>query len=244
MRIAFAGSESHQSGMKASKPGLRGEAVFSGRPRVVGIVDSPAAARAAKRLKTGAVDLLEWRADCMGTGIFDTSIPWIVTVRHPAEGGANSLSDSRRRAIALELLPKASVLDLEVRSLSRMGSVLDAARDAGVAVLASFHDFRKTPSPARLRETVRRAMDAGADAVKIAAVTESAADLGRLLTLLDRPPLPLAVMGMGRLGMASRIALAAAGSVLNYGWIDQPNVPGQWAARDLRELLAKCVNPA
>lgn len=145
--------------------------------------------------------------------------------------------------MALELLPKASLLDLEVRSLSQMGVLLDAARGAGVGILASFHDFRATPSPARLRETVRRAVDAGADAVKVATVTESAADLARLLDLLERSPLPIAVMGMGRLGMASRIALAAAGSVLNYGWLDRPNVPGQWAASELRALLSKCVNP-
>ncbi len=228
--------------MNPTRPQHHGVAVFSGRPRVVGIVDSAAAIRAAKRLKPEAVDLLEWRADCLGTGIFDTTIPWVVTVRHPAEGGANSLSVVRRRAMALELLPKAAVLDLEVRSLAPMGTVLDAARGAGVAVLASFHDFRATPSAARLRETIRRAVDAGADAVKIATVTESAADLARLLDLFGRASVPLSVMGMGRLGMASRVALAAVGSVLNYGWIDRPNVPGQWAARELRELLAKCVS--
>lgn len=228
--------------MNPTRPQHHGVAVFSGGPHVVGIVDSLDALRAARRLKSGAVDFLEWRADFLGTGIVDSAIPWVVTVRHPAEGGANGLPLARRRAMALELLPKAAVLDIEVRSLTQMGAVLDAARGAGVAVLASFHDFRATPSAARLRETLRRAADAGADAVKIATVTESAADLARLLDLFGRSPLPLAVMGMGRLGMASRVALAAAGSVLNYGWIDRPNVPGQWAARELRELLVKCVS--
>lgn len=230
--------------MKPRTSGLRAEGVFSGGPHVVGIVDSPAALGAARQFKPGEVDFLEWRADFLGTGIVDSAIPWVVTVRHPAEGGANGLPLARRRAMALELLPNAAILDLEVRSLPQMGAVLDAARGEGVVVLASFHDFRATPSTARLRETIRRAADAGADAVKIATVTESAADLARLLDLFRFTPLPLAMMGMGRLGMASRVALAAAGSVLNYGWIDRPNVPGQWAARELRELLAKCVNPS
>jgi hypothetical protein len=31
----------------------------------------------------------------------------------------------------------------------------------------------------------------------------------------------------------------AAGSVLNYGWLHQPNVTGQWSAKDLRGILKK-----
>lgn len=213
-------------------------------PAVVGIVDSLAAVRAARRMKSGVVDFLEWRADRLGTGIIESPLPWIVTARHPAEGGANNLSVAERRRIAMDLLPKAALIDLEVRSLGQMGGVVDAARGAGVGVLASFHDFRKTPAASRLRETVRRAVDAGADAVKIATVTESADELARLLGLFEHAPVPLALMGMGRLGMASRVALAAAGSVLNYGWIDQPNVSGQWSARELSALVVKCVTPA
>ncbi len=55
----------------------------------------------------------------------------------------------------------------------------------------------------------------------------------------------LAAMGMGgALGRASRIALAAAGSVLNYGHLlpagageGEAPVPGQWPAGRLREIL-------
>jgi len=41
-------------------------------------------------------------------------------------------------------------------------------------------------------------------------------------------------MGMGRLGKASRVAAMACGSVLNYGWLERPNVAGQWSAVELR----------
>lgn len=211
---------------------------------IVGIVDSPAAIRAARRLKAGTVDFLEWRADRLGGGLVDSGVPWIVTVRHPAEGGANKLSTVQRRELALELLPKAALLDLEVRSLTQMRGVIESAHAAGVGILASFHDFRKTPTASRLRETLQRAVDSGAAVVKIATVTESAADISRLLDLFESSKLPLALMGMGRLGMASRIILASAGSVLNYGWLDQPNVPGQWSAKELRAVLGKCISPA
>ena len=208
-------------------------------PAVVGIVDSPAALRAAGRLRRGEVDFLEWRADFLGTGIVKSKIPWIVTARHPAEGGQNAMSAPARREALLELLPAAALVDVEIRSLGGMKQVLSEARKAGVGVIASFHDFQKTPSTARLEDLVKKASDAGADVLKIATCANSSADVARLLNLLERSPLPLAVMGMGPLGMASRVMLAAAGSVLNYGWLHQPNVTGQWSAKYLRGILKK-----
>ena len=208
-------------------------------PAVVGIVDSPAALRAAGRLRRGEVDFLEWRADFLGTGIVKSKIPWIVTARHPAEGGQNEMSPPTRREALLELLPAAALVDVEIRSLGGMKQVLSEARKSGVGVIASFHDFQKTPSSARLEDLVKKASDAGADVLKIATHTNAPGDVARLLDLLGKTPRPLAVMGMGPLGMASRVMLAAAGSVLNYGWLHRPNVTGQWSAKDLRGILKK-----
>lgn len=206
-------------------------------PSVVGIVDSPAALRAARRLGMKEIDFLEWRADFLGSGIVESRIPWIVTARHPAEGGQNAMSATARRGALLELLPAAALVDVEIRSLRGMNEVLREARNAGVGVIASFHDFQKTPPGSRLEDLVKQALDAGADVLKIATRTASPGEVARLLDLLERAPLPLAVMGMGPLGMASRVVLAAAGSVLNYGWLHRPNVTGQWSAKELRGVL-------
>ena len=51
--------------------------------------------------------------------------------------------------------------------------------------------------------------------------------------------MPLSVMGMGRFGKISRLLLAQAGSVLNYGYLDRPNASGQWEARLLKSRLAE-----
>ena len=223
---------------RAGRP-QKNQRLFAGStgPAVVGIVDSPMALRAARRLKTKDVDFLEWRADFLGTGIVESKIPWIVTARHPAEGGQNAMSSTARRAALLELLPSAALVDVEIRSLRGMKEVLTEAKKAGVGVIASFHDFKKTPPSSKLEDLVKEATDAGADVLKIATRTVSPSDVARLLDLLERAPLPLAVMGMGPLGMASRVMLAAAGSVLNYGWLHRPNVTGQWSARELRGVL-------
>lgn len=187
-----------------------------------------------------SVDFLEWRADCLGTGIVECGFQWIVTARHPGEGGQNAMGAVARRAALLELLPSASVVDVEIRSLRGMEAVVREAKAGGVAVLASFHDFRTTPGVERLIGLARQAAEAGADAVKIAAHTARPRDVARLLEFLDRAPLPAAVMGMGPLGMASRVVLAAAGSILNYGWLHRPNVSGQWSAAELRGVLEAC----
>ena len=208
---------------------------------VVGIVDSVEAARKAARLPDGAVDFLEWRADYLGCAIPNAKFPWIITARHPMEGGKNSMSSAARRDMLSSLLPVAAIVDIEVRSLVSLRRVVHQAQDSRVPVIASFHDFKKTPSAARLREVIRQAEDHGANAVKIATHTTSPADVARLLDLFSTSRLPLAAMGMGLLGMASRILFANCGSVLNYGWLHAPNVPGQWAAKELREVLSHCA---
>ena len=149
------------------------------------------------------------------------------------------MSAAARRAALLELLPAAALVDVEIRSLGGMRQVLSEARKAGVGVIASFHDFQKTPTASRLEDLVKQAADTGADVLKIATQTNTPGDVARLLDLLEKTPRPLAVMGMGPLGMASRVMLAAAGSVLNYGWLHHPNVTGQWSAKDLRGILKK-----
>ena len=107
--------------------------------------------------------------------------------------------------------------------------------------LNRFHDFKNTPPLSRLREVIRQAQDQGADAIKIATHTAAPSDVARLLDLFSSTRLPLAVMGMGPLGMSSRVLLANCGSVLNYGWIHAPNVPGQLAARELAKILRQCL---
>ena len=196
---------------------------------VVGIVDSPEALRKATKLPAGSVDFLEWRADCLRPGlqIPASRFPWILTVRHPLEGGANELPLPHRRAIFSELLP---------------ATVLDDARRRKVRVVASFHDFKKTPPAGKLRDVAARAHDAGADILKIATRTGTPGDVCRLLECFAFSRLPLAVMGMGPLGFSSRILFAHSGSVLNYGWLHRPNVPGQWSALEMKRILKSAAS--
>jgi len=208
---------------------------------VVGIVDSAAALSVAGKLSGSSVDYLEWRADCLpgDMRIPESIFPWILTVRHFLEGGKRELTPQRREVIFSLNLSAASAVDIELRSFRSLSGTIASARARKIQVVASFHDFKKTPSSGKLRDLVTQAKDQGADIFKVATRTESPADVSRLLDLLQARSIPLSVMGMGRLGFGSRILFAQCGSILNYGWLHRPNVPGQWEATELKRVLTQ-----
>jgi 3-dehydroquinate dehydratase-1 len=150
------------------------------------------------------------------------------------------LSIPQRRDLYARFLPFATCIDVELRSLEKLAGTVAEARRAGVKLIVSAHHFRSMPSAVRLQWTIRQAHAAGADICKLAALADSAAALEPLLKTLSRQqPVPLSVMGMGRFGKISRLLLAQAGSVLNYGYLDRPNASGQWEARLLKKRLAE-----
>ena len=220
------------------------------RPNVVGIVDSPRALSIAQTLDPDDVDILELRVDMFSSGqdkllkgIKELSHPLLVTVRHPQEGGANSLTAAARRELFSGFLPYASLVDIELRSLESLGDIISKARAQGVKLVYSYHNFQSTPSHARLFELARRALLAEADVCKLAVLTNTPVDLALLLTFLSKQKrIHLSLMGMGKFGKISRLALAQAGSVLNYGYLEKPNVTGQWSARELKARISELIS--
>lgn len=216
---------------------------------MVGVVYSAETLLAARALgdPPAAPDWLELRVDAFADepGGLDALAassprPLIVTVRGPAEGGLRAgLDERRRRELYARFLPIAAAVDVEARGGGTLDFVVAAARRADCEVIASFHDFAGTPPLVELQAAAARAAAAGAGVFKAATTVETPADLATLFALLHPPSaIPLAVMGMGRLGRASRPALAAAGSVLNYGFLGATaQVPGQWPVDELRARI-------
>jgi 3-dehydroquinate dehydratase-1 len=216
-------------------------------PKIVGAVHSPGSLRSALRLRQGDVDFLELRVDHFAEDPDSLlraaprlPFPLIVTVRHPSEGGAGQLGARRRRQLFTEFLPLANCIDVELRSVAGFADIIAEARAAGVGVIVSDHHFHRTPSARALAARLQRAILARADLFKIAALTSAPADVAALLTLLAKPsPISLSVMGMGPFGKVSRLLFAQAGSVLNYGYLDEPNASGQWEATLLKKRIAE-----
>jgi 3-dehydroquinate dehydratase-1 len=191
-------------------------------------------------------DLVELRLDALGSGAgvenfcerHEYRLPILLTARDPAEGGHHDLGAEQRAGLLREFLPRASAIDIELRSLDALAAVWSEARERGVTRVASCHDFAGTPGLDTLRAGIAQAHEAGADVAKFAFRINEPRDLAVLSAILRVPaPLPLAVMGMGALAPSSRLLAMQLGSCLNYGFLGStPSAPGQWPARLLMQV--------
>lgn len=207
-------------------------------PYVVGSVSDVETWRALDGDVKVPCDVVELRVDAfpagIGAGVFAQARcerPVLVTVRHESEGGLRPMREVERETLASYLLPIASALDWEIARMHEATDLLLAAKEDGVTLIASAHDFHKTPSLAELREKEQFARSMGADIVKFAFRLNSYEDIQVGIDLLRGATGPMAVMGMGPLGAASRLLYAQHGSKLVYGYLGEtPTAPGQWSA--------------
>jgi 3-dehydroquinate dehydratase-1 len=209
---------------------------------LVGVVTTPAELRLATRMSQPP-DLFELRLDYLiriedklQSHISRLRAPIIITARHPAQGGANNLSTQRRRELLVRFLPQARYVDVELQSAGAFQPLLETARQQRVGPIVSAHYFDSTPSPRSLHARARAAASHGADIFKVAMRTDTPAQLARLLAFASSQNacLPLSVMGIGKLGGISRLALARSGSVLTYASLGRKRVEGQLSIEQLR----------
>jgi 3-dehydroquinate dehydratase I len=221
------------------------------RPLTVGVISDSTVLRqvvadSATELQS-ACDLVEIRLDLLAGELAETrqlagelTVPILFTARHPAEGGQGPEDHAARAAMYEAVLDLAALIDVELQSAPHMAGLLKQARERGVGVVGSFHDFQATPADDILIGARDFAQTLGLDAVKLATYLNSADDLHRLMKqVTDKRRLPLSAMGMGPLGRLSRLVLAKFGSLLNYGYLGQSNAPGQWPAPRLKDILAE-----
>jgi 3-dehydroquinate dehydratase-1 len=224
-------------------------------PLVVGTIHSPGALRCALKLRVGQLDLLELRVDAFAdapeklhAAASGLKLPLLVTVRHPREGGVAKWTLADRRRLYRQFLPIARWMDVEVRSLTGLREEIAFASEAGVRVIISDHHFKRTPPLETLKQRFNMALQCRPTGpelpvVKVAASANSLRELETLVSFFQwaqkRAPGRVALMGMGRFGQVSRLLFGGCGSVLNYGYLDKPQVPGQWPALLLKERLAE-----
>lgn len=189
-------------------------------------------------------DLFELRLDCLAdatnqlqNALLKLRTPLIITARHPDEGGAGKLSLRQRRDLLTRFLSHADYLDVELRSALALRHLLAVARTQKVRRIISFHNLKSTPSPRVLADKAHAATAHHADVFKVATRTDTPMELGRLLDFMrnSRMDIPLAVMGIGKLGAISRILLARSGSALIYASLGPAtNIEGQLSLEQVR----------
>ena len=221
------------------------------RPLIVAVIASASDLRLALAMRNPP-DLFELRLDCLLSSldklvakIDKLRARIIITARDSREGGLGNLSLPRRRELMLRFLPHAKYVDVELRNARAFKPILDYARKRNVRRVLSFHDFKSTPSPSVLRAKAALAKKRGADIFKIACRVDSPMQLARLVDfMLERSAgLPIAAMGIGKLGTSSRLVLARCGSVLTYAHLGRQHVAGQPSLSEIRRW-ALTASPA
>jgi len=215
--------------------------------KVCAVVAEPRAeqALAAARLALRRSSLLELRLDYLesedefaallqGVAPLAARATLIATCRRKEAGGRFSGSIARQISrLVLAAASGCAWCDLELETLGRLDSATLRKTLGDVRLIASVHDFARTP--ARLGELRRRLEAAGGEVVKIAAVTRNYRELARLLRTAHRRR-NVIVVPMGDVGAAGRIAAVREGSALAYAAADRAVAPGQLSLETMQSL--------
>ena len=154
----------------------------------------------------------------------------IATCRHREHGGR--FSGNWRQQLAIlnhAIADKSDWCDVELDLLHRFESLRPLGR---TRVLASHHDFGRTPDVAALRQRMARWKP---DAIKIATHCNSIRDSLRMLALCKGRPDVIAVP-MGEIGLPARVLALKHGSALAYASVGEKTAPGQLTLDEMKNL--------
>ncbi|MGM0524167.1 MAG: type I 3-dehydroquinate dehydratase [Bacillota bacterium] len=201
--------------------------------------------------KRGDIDVIEWRADYY-TGDDATILPLlkaesrpvIYTIRTKEEGGEWPYQKEQYIMRYKQAIASGAVdfIDLEWARDGEAKNILKGyAKEKGVKVITSFHDFDATPNFEDGKKLVQALSEDGGDIVKLAVMPESKQDVLTLLTLTvavkDLISQPIITMSMGEQGAISRLLGEWTGSVLTFGSVSEASAPGQLNVTDLTHTL-------
>lgn len=127
--------------------------------------------------------------------------------------------------------------------------IVKTAHQCGVKVIASNHDFHKTPDKEELLKRLCKMQELGADIPKIAVMPQNKKDVLTLLAATEEmtsvyADRPVITMSMAGTGVLSRLCGEVFGSALTFGAAGKASAPGQMAVEDLKtalELLHKSL---
>jgi len=178
---------------------------------------------------------------------YDGELPLLVTNRPTWEGG--DAPDSPDRLDTLETAIEhdaVAAVDIELAALTGEGDhdaerVAAHARDHGVSVVVSTHDFEATPGRERIVERLERACEYG-DVGKLATTADDTADTLAMLSgtqELAAGGERVATMCMGEAGRHTRAVAPLYGSRIGYAPVDPADAtaPGQYDLATLRSLV-------
>jgi 3-dehydroquinate dehydratase type I len=135
----------------------------------------------------------------------------------------------------------ADYVDVEVESdPALLAELLPYARSHGTSVIISYHNFKSTPDMPELEKIVEKCREAGADIIKIASHVNRAEDLQNLFKLY-RKDYRMVIIGMGKLGVISRIAGPFLGAEFTFAAPEtgKETAPGQISKDQLLSIIGQ-----
>jgi 3-dehydroquinate dehydratase-1 len=205
------------------------------------------------------VDIIEWRADFFqkisdADAVFTTAanlkkaapdIPFIFTIRSTKEGGENiTLTNREIIKISAAVCQNGGVeyVDCELGSRPEDIEYLRSkAHKYNVKVIASFHDFDRTPVKEILLDKIAQAVEYKLDAAKIAVTPKNMNDVltlfGVTLDAKNKYDIPIIAVSMGKYGAITRLAGGLFGSALTFAKGQNASAPGQISVQDLKAVL-------
>ena len=213
----------------------------------------------AKTFDSIPVDVVEWRVDWFEHVFeFDKvedvlkelrtvlgNIPLLLTFRTKKEGGEKAIDTKDYKELNLHAAKTGYVdfIDVEIFTGDDVvREIIDGAHAAGVRVIASNHDFFKTPAKSDIIYRLRKMQDMGADIPKIAVMPQSKRDVLTLLCateemVTDYADRPIITMSMAGTGVISRLCGEVFGSSMTFGAAKKASAPGQMGVNDLNTVL-------
>ena len=241
---------------------VRNTVIGEGVPKIcvpiVGVTKEDIIAEA-NALKDIPVDVVEWRVDWFEHAYdFDKilnvlqelrpalgELPLLMTFRTSKEGGEKEIEaeDYANLNISAAQSGLVDLVDVEVFTGDDIVKrIINAAHAANVKVVASNHDFDKTPDKDDIVSRLRKMQELGADIPKIAVMPQSKKDVLTLLTATEEMATeyadrPIITMSMAGTGVISRLCGEVFGSALTFGAAKKASAPGQMGVNDLSTVL-------
>ena len=241
---------------------VRNTVIGEGMPKIcvpiVGVTKE-AILEEARAITKLPADVVEWRIDWF-ENVFDFDklvdvlkdlrevlgdMPILMTFRTSKEGGEKAIEDEVYADINIKAAQTGYVdlVDVEVFTGDEIvKKIIDGAHAAGVKVVASNHDFFKTPDKDDIVGRLRKMQDLGADIPKIAVMPQNKKDVLTLLAATEEmaneyADRPIITMSMAGTGVISRLAGEVFGSALTFGAAAKASAPGQMGVEDLKQVL-------
>ncbi len=240
---------------------IKGRSFGTGRPVLCAPVVEETQEKIISNIKDMAdqgVEMIEWRIDWYRDGKDPEAVTALLrklapvvthtvllgTFRSREQGGQKDISLDDYLELNLQAA-KTGVLDLadmEFFQVKAPEETVHALRQAGVGVVASDHDFSRTPDSDSIKNKLEQMYLSGADFVKLAVMPQDKPDVLRLmegiLSVKKKYPMShIIAISMGNDGVISRLLGQWFHSEVTFAAFAKTSAPGQVSYDEARMVL-------